>query len=255
MVNVCLSSVHQCFASTGSPASWIYCVALGILPYSDVSLLLAAHYYPNVSPAAIVFLLDDIYHGQCTLLVCSHFCLWQPMSLYILGIFELGSGRETQTLRSNSTTQFTRHHVYDTTLQCEDPAAQFPVELREFIAGNVTPRPNGTLCFLIAKAFIPPTGSIKIPVQPVLFESQAFIPFPGDVNLPDYDDNIPLDTHAYIFASGTVCGTAFNNINGSVVFPMQVQEFVRGESRMCVIEYGFIFSHIFSRLTFTPQQV
>ena len=255
MVNVHFSFVHHCLAFSSSPASRIYCVALRTLPCCNVLLLLTAHYYHNVSLAAIVFLLNDIYHGQCTLLICLHFCLSLPMSLYILGIFELGSGCETQTLWPNSTTQFTHHHVYDTTLQCEDPATQLHIELHEFIAGNVTPCPNSTLCFLIAKVFIPPTGSIKIPIQPVLFESQALILFPGNVNQPDYDDNFPLDTHAYIFALGTVCGTTFNIINSSMVFPMQVQEFVMGESRMYVIEYVFIFSHIFLQLTITPQHV
>lgn len=201
--------------------------------------MLAAHHNRNVSLAPIVVIVyTPLNHALCTLPSSSLSCLSPPspaMSLFVLGIFELGSGRETQTLRPNST-QYTRHHVYDTTLQCEDPNAQLHVEIREFITGNITPRANGTLCFLISKAFVPPTSSSNNPVQPVLFESQALIPFPGDVNQPDYDDNIPLDTHAYVFASGTVCGAHFTNINGSVVFPMQVQEFIRGESKMCVIE-------------------
>ena len=197
MVDIHLSSVHRCLAFPGSQVSRICCVDLRTLLCCDVSLLLA-HYYCNVSPAAIIFLLNDIYHGQCTLL-CLHFCLLLPMSLYILSIFELSSGHETQTLWPNSTTQFTHHHVYNTTLQCKDPAAQLHIELHELITGNVTLHPNGTLCFLIAKAFIPLTGSIKIPIQPVLFKSQALILFPGNANQPDYDDNIPLDTHFCIW--------------------------------------------------------
>ena len=98
----------------------------------------------------------------------------------------------------------------------------------------MTPQPDGTLTFIKAKAFIPPPSSSTD--LPVLFESQALIPFPGDVNLPDYDDNIPLDTHANVFALGTICGAHFTNVNGSVVFPMQVMEFIRGKSKMCIIE-------------------
>ena len=63
--DVLLSLAAQYYHNV-SPAAIVFL----ILPCCNVSLSLTAQYYCNISPAAIVFLPNAIYHGWCMPLIC-----------------------------------------------------------------------------------------------------------------------------------------------------------------------------------------
>lgn len=149
-------------------------------------------------------------------------------SCEITGFFCVARGnrlRVNKPIRGPSPTSAsagTWYALYDSTVSCMNDSFA-SAELRVYSPPSEAIHPDGSIVFVIGKAFIQ-TGQNRS-----LIDVSHMHVLPGDVTSPDYQDRAPGFRHSFVSAIGSVCGEHNVLDDRSRVFPVAVSEYVRDE--------------------------
>ncbi|KAH9972926.1 hypothetical protein BJV77DRAFT_1130687 [Russula vinacea] len=140
-------------------------------------------------------------------------------SCEITGFFCVARGnrlRVNKPIRGPSPTSAsagTWYALYDSTVSCMNDSFA-SAELRVYSPPSEAIHPDGSIVFVIGKAFIQ-TGQNRS-----LIDVSHMHVLPGDVTSPDYQDRAPGFRHSFVSAIGSVCGEHNVLDDRSRVFPV-----------------------------------
>ncbi|KAF8180462.1 hypothetical protein K438DRAFT_1680170, partial [Mycena galopus ATCC 62051] len=103
-------------------------------------------------------------------------------SFTAFGFFALTAGERVPTQLPGAT--YPIHHCHYTTALKSSDNVYIAAKLRVYSAAGNTPFANNTIAFVVAKVFAP-NG------KPVELDALYISAIPGDVNSPQYEDNVP----------------------------------------------------------------
>jgi hypothetical protein len=158
-------------------------------------------------------------------------------SFYLVGFFELTSGRRSPTsiTRGDGAMSRTWHCYYDVELLCSQAATpSFQAQLRMYSEPGDVVQANHTITFVLAKVHIP-VGDAPVVAE---LEGTHIVPLPGDPQLPTYSSQLPNFWFPLAFAHGVVGaakGGAVGAPVGLTMFSLTVKEYVRGSTKETIL--------------------
>ena len=146
-------------------------------------------------------------------------------SAVVFGLFGLYDSRRL-TKDDNGKSTATCYVVYNTSLTSADDPDNTGVDanLRVFCRQGTALFVDGTVVYAYARMFAPPKG-------PVILDTIAVHPFPGDASSDEYHDHIPQNVPSVVVVYGSVTGPPSIGPDGSCAFPLTISEYVRDAVR------------------------
>ncbi len=156
-------------------------------------------------------------------------------TLRVHGFFQLCNPTRLQSPRRTDPSASTFHYHYVTSLQCRNNSG-LSADLRFFSPPGDSPIAHGTVCFIEAKAYLPP--SLAPNKKPVLLEGVLHAELPGDPNADDYQSHAPDLSFAMIHGLGVVTDSSHGAVNvDDKEFSVELRPWVRDDNRSCTVTY------------------